>query len=119
MKILICGDVVGKAGRRAIDENLADLRRRLELDFVIVNGENAAHGFGITDKIWEAFYAAGPDGLTRRNPGVALPGRAGGSGWAGGNSGIFWFHRVGSPGADPNLTARRVTRSQLSDHSFS
>ena len=47
MKILICGDVVGKTGRRVIDENLPDLRRRLELDFVIVNGENAAHGFGI------------------------------------------------------------------------
>ena len=61
MKILICGDVVGKAGRRVIEENLPDLRQRLDLDFVIVNGENAAHGFGITDKICAAFYAAGAD----------------------------------------------------------
>ena len=67
MKILICGDVVGKTGRRVIDENLPDLRRRLELDFVIVNGENAAHGFGITDKICEAFYAAGADVITSGN----------------------------------------------------
>ena len=61
MKILICGDVVGKTGRRVIDENLPDVRRRLELDFVIVNGENAAHGFGITAKICEELYAAGAD----------------------------------------------------------
>jgi len=67
MKILICGDVVGKAGRKAIKENLPDLRQRLELDFVIVNGENAAHGFGITDKICEAFYAAGADVITTGN----------------------------------------------------
>ena len=67
MKILICGDVVGKAGRRAIEENLPDIRQRLELDFVIVNGENAAHGFGITDKICEKFYAAGADAITTGN----------------------------------------------------
>jgi len=67
MKILICGDVVGKAGRRAIEDNLADLRQRLDLDFVVVNGENAAHGFGITDKICAAFYAAGADVITPGN----------------------------------------------------
>ncbi len=67
MKILICGDVVGKAGRRTIEENLPDLRQRLDLDFVIVNGENAAHGFGITDKICAAFYAAGADVITTGN----------------------------------------------------
>ncbi len=67
MKILICGDIVGKAGRRAIEENLPDLRQRLDLDFVIVNGENAAHGFGITDKICAAFYAAGADVITTGN----------------------------------------------------
>ena len=51
MKLIHCGDVVGKAGRRAILEHIPDLRRRLDLDFVIVNGENAARGFGITAKI--------------------------------------------------------------------
>ncbi len=67
MKILICGDVVGKAGRRTIEENLPDIRQRLELDFVVVNGENAAHGFGITDKICEKLYAAGADAITTGN----------------------------------------------------
>ncbi len=67
MKILFCGDVVGRAGRQAITERLPDLRRRLELDFVIVNGENAAHGFGITAKICEEFYAAGADMITTGN----------------------------------------------------
>lgn len=67
MKILICGDVVGKSGRRAIEEYLPGIRRRLGLDFVIVNGENAAHGFGITDKICAAFYAAGADVITTGN----------------------------------------------------
>ncbi len=67
MKMLICGDVVGKAGRRAITENLPEIRQRLDLDFVVVNGENAAHGFGITDKICAAFYAAGADVITTGN----------------------------------------------------
>ncbi len=67
MKILICGDVVGKAGRKAIDEHLPGLRKRLDLDFVVVNGENAAHGFGITDKMCAGFYAAGADVITSGN----------------------------------------------------
>jgi len=67
MKILICGDVVGKAGRRVVEGNLIDIRQKLELDFIIVNGENAAHGFGITDKICTAFYAAGADVITTGN----------------------------------------------------
>ena len=67
MKILICGDVVGKAGRKVLEDHLPDIRQRLELDFVIVNGENAAHGFGITDKICAAFYALGADVITTGN----------------------------------------------------
>jgi 2',3'-cyclic-nucleotide 2'-phosphodiesterase len=67
MKILICGDVVGKSGRQAIDAHLPGLRQKLDLDFVIVNGENAAHGFGITDSICEGFYAAGADVITTGN----------------------------------------------------
>ena len=67
MKILFCGDVVGQSGRRAIETHLPDLRRRLDLDFVIVNGENAAHGFGITEKICHAFYDLGVDVVTTGN----------------------------------------------------
>ena len=44
MKILICGDVVGKAGRRVVCDALPTLRRELDLDFIVVNGENAAGG---------------------------------------------------------------------------
>ena len=42
MRLLFLGDVVGRAGRRAVIDALPGLRRRYALDFVIVNGENAA-----------------------------------------------------------------------------
>ena len=67
MNILFCGDVVGRSGRDAIVQHLPDLRRRLALDFVIVNGENAAHGFGITEKICAELYGAGADVITTGN----------------------------------------------------
>jgi len=67
MRFLFCGDVVGRAGREAVISNVPDLRRRLGLDAVIVNGENAAHGFGINPKICEEFYAAGVDCITTGN----------------------------------------------------
>ena len=51
MKILTCGDVVGRKGRSAIMEYVPKLRSELQLDAVIVNGENAAGGFGITQEI--------------------------------------------------------------------
>jgi hypothetical protein len=65
--VLYCGDVVGKAGRRAIVTHVPRLRRSLSLDFVIVNGENAAHGFGITEDICREFYDAGVDVITTGN----------------------------------------------------
>ncbi len=67
MKILHVGDVVGKSGRTAIADHLPDLRKHLDLDFVVVNGENAAHGFGITDKICASFYQLGADVITTGN----------------------------------------------------
>jgi 2',3'-cyclic-nucleotide 2'-phosphodiesterase len=67
MRILICGDVVGRSGRAALYEHLPRLRRDLALDFVIVNGENAAAGFGITEKICREFYEAGVDVITTGN----------------------------------------------------
>ncbi|HJU84647.1 MAG TPA: TIGR00282 family metallophosphoesterase [Holophagaceae bacterium] len=51
MRILVLGDVVGEPGRRLMEAHLPALRRELGLDFVIVNGENAAHGNGITEAI--------------------------------------------------------------------
>ena len=67
MNILFLGDVVGSSGRKAVAERLPGLRDTLDLDFVIVNGENAAHGFGITDKICKSFYDAGADVVTTGN----------------------------------------------------
>jgi hypothetical protein len=51
MRILILGDVVGEPGRRLVEAFVPVLRRELALDFVVVNGENAAHGNGITERI--------------------------------------------------------------------
>lgn len=67
MKLLFCGDVVGKAGRDAVSNYVPALRAELGLDFVVVNGENAAAGFGITAKICEELYAAGVDCITTGN----------------------------------------------------
>ncbi len=67
MRILFLGDIVGRSGRRAVLEQLPALRRRLDADFVIINGENAAGGFGITSKIAGELYEAGADCLTTGN----------------------------------------------------
>lgn len=67
MRLLFCGDVVGRAGREKVMAEVPRLRRALALDFVVINGENAAHGFGITDKICEQFYATGCDVITTGN----------------------------------------------------
>lgn len=67
MRVLFCGDVVGKSGRKTILEHIPKLRDAWSLDFVIVNGENAAHGFGITEKICKSFYDVGVDVITTGN----------------------------------------------------
>lgn len=67
MRLLYLGDVVGRSGRDAVVAAVPSLRERLKLDFVVVNGENSAHGFGITGKICEEFYAVGVDVVTTGN----------------------------------------------------
>lgn len=67
MRILFLGDVVGRSGRRALFDHLPALRDRLGADFVVVNGENAAGGFGITAALCREFYAAGVDVVTTGN----------------------------------------------------
>ena len=67
MRILVCGDVFGRSGRTAVCDALPGLRRTLDLDFVVVNGENAAGGFGITPKICDQFLEAGADVITTGN----------------------------------------------------
>lgn len=67
MRFLFLGDVVGRSGRKAVVEQLPKLRRELALDFVVVNGENAAGGFGITEQIFEDLIDAGADAVTLGN----------------------------------------------------
>lgn len=67
MRIAFFGDVVGRAGRKAVSDHLPGLRRRLGLDAVIINAENAAGGFGITPGTAEQLFAAGADVLTLGN----------------------------------------------------
>lgn len=67
MRILFCGDIVGRAGRKVVCEEIPRLRAALNLDVVIVNGENAAHGMGITGKICQELYAHGVDIITTGN----------------------------------------------------
>src|SRR4051812_30810423 len=67
MRIAFFGDVVGRSGRDGLSDYLPDLRRRLGLDFVIVNAENAASGFGITENTARQLYEAGADCLTLGN----------------------------------------------------
>ncbi len=64
MKLLFCGDVVGRSGRDIVLAEVPRLRRELALDVVVVNGDNAAGGFGITPVICKEFLAAGVDVVT-------------------------------------------------------
>ncbi len=64
MKLLFLGDVMGRAGRAAITERLPGLRAEWGLDFVVVNGENASSGAGLTAEHAKALLAAGADCLT-------------------------------------------------------
>lgn len=67
MNLLFLGDIVGRSGRDAVIAALPELRRRLALDCVIANAENAAHGFGLTPEIARALFEAGCDALTLGN----------------------------------------------------
>jgi metallophosphoesterase (TIGR00282 family) len=67
VKILFLGDVVGRSGRAAVGHLLPGLQERHKFDFVVVNGENAAGGFGITEEIFQALIDAGADCVTTGN----------------------------------------------------
>lgn len=67
MRFAFFGDVVGRAGRDGLADHLPDLKRRLGLEFVIVNAENAAAGFGITENTARELFEAGADCLTLGN----------------------------------------------------
>ncbi|MBW8816387.1 MAG: YmdB family metallophosphoesterase [Caulobacterales bacterium] len=67
MRFAFFGDVVGRSGREGLAEHLPALRRQLQLEFVIVNAENAAAGFGITEGTAKELFEAGADCLTLGN----------------------------------------------------
>jgi metallophosphoesterase (TIGR00282 family) len=67
VRILFIGDIVGRSGRAIVTERLPALVRDWKLDFVTINGENAAGGFGITESIYHDLVGAGADAITLGN----------------------------------------------------
>lgn len=67
MRILFLGDIVGRCGRDAVLERLPGLRETLSLDLVIVNAENASHGFGLSPDIATNLFKGGVDVITLGN----------------------------------------------------
>src|ERR671928_1528468 len=67
MRLLFVGDVVGGLGRRTLRGLLPELRERHRPDFIVVNGENAAGGVGITPRVAEELFDLGADAVTLGN----------------------------------------------------
>lgn len=67
MRLLFLGDIVGRAGRTVVCDALPGLIRRFGLDFVVINAENSAGGFGITEAIFNDLIDAGADCVTLGN----------------------------------------------------
>jgi metallophosphoesterase (TIGR00282 family) len=66
-RLLMIGDVIGKPGRKAVEQTLGELRAERDIDFVIANGENVAGGLGLTRSLAESLLDAGVDVLTSGN----------------------------------------------------
>lgn len=67
MRILFIGDVIGRPGRDAVAKYMPELKTKLRPDIVILNGENSAHGVGITSDICKEYYGYGIDVITTGN----------------------------------------------------
>ena len=67
MRLAFFGDVVGRSGREALADHLPRIKRDLAIEFCVVNGENAANGFGITESTAREIYDAGADCITLGN----------------------------------------------------
>jgi len=67
MKILFFGDIVGKVGRNVVIDNISSLQAKYQIDFTIANAENAAHGKGITSKIYRQLINSNIDCITLGN----------------------------------------------------
>ncbi|MEM6680837.1 MAG: TIGR00282 family metallophosphoesterase [Pseudomonadota bacterium] len=67
MRVMFLGDIVGKAGRDAVLDHVPGLKQSLRIDFLVVNAENAAGGFGLTEDICRDLFYAGVDVITSGN----------------------------------------------------
>ena len=67
MRIGFIGDIVGRPGRKIIKENLTKIKNEYGIDFVIANGENASHGFGLTVESSKELFKAGVNLITGGN----------------------------------------------------
>ena len=67
MKILFIGDIYSKCGRDIVKKNLPTLKQQYDVDLVIANGENSAHGKGMTKKIYDELMEIGIDAFTMGN----------------------------------------------------
>lgn len=67
INILFIGDIVGSSGRSIVKDKITLLKQQYEIDYIIANGENAAHGKGLTKKIYDQLMAMGIDMLTMGN----------------------------------------------------
>jgi metallophosphoesterase (TIGR00282 family) len=67
VRALLIGDIIGKPGRTAVRHVLPDLRRELDVDLVVANGENVAAGMGLTPSLSEELLGAGIDIITSGN----------------------------------------------------
>ena len=67
IKILFIGDIIGRLGRKVCAEVLPKLKAEFKPDLVIANGENSAHGYGITEKTYKELIEMGIDAVTMGN----------------------------------------------------
>ena len=67
VNILFIGDIVGAYGRAIVKQLLADAKKEYKVDLTIANGENCAHGYSITEKIYVELLAMGVDAITMGN----------------------------------------------------
>ena len=67
MKILCIGDVCGSIGCNAVRRHLPSLKKKKNIDFVIINGENSADGNGLTAKSAESLFVSGANVITGGN----------------------------------------------------
>ena len=67
MKLLFIGDIFGRSGRMMIEDHLYALKKQYQIDFVIANGENSAHGKGITQRVYEELIFNGIQAITMGN----------------------------------------------------